>query len=129
MLLMLTNEDSQRPHLNTVHVNQAPSHLKAARATILSNVRTAMPVGPFDLYGFASSPQAVPAMSRWAHETPSANSLRNAAAVMVPALRPPTFLISAMSDLICLEYSLSNGSCQNFSPASFPATMISSISS
>jgi len=28
--------------------------------------------------------------------------------------------MSAMSDLICLEYSLSNGNCQNFSPASFP---------
>src|ERR1041384_6913656 len=33
-----------------------------------SNVRTAMPVGPFSRKGFASSPQAVPAMSRCAQE-------------------------------------------------------------
>src|SRR5687768_2933800 len=76
-----------------------------ARSTIRSNVRTAIPVGPLERYGFASSPQAVPAISRCAQATPSANSLMNAAAVIVPALRPPTFLMSAMSDLICFEYS------------------------
>ena len=43
-----------------------------------------------------------------------------AAAVIVPALRPSHFLMSAMSDLIFFEYSLSSGNCQNFSPTSFP---------
>ena len=102
--------------MSSADYSYEPLCFAAARATILINVRTATPVGPFALYGFASSLHAVPAMSRWAQETPSANSLRKAAAVIVPAFLPPTFLISAMSDLICLEYSLSSGSCQNFSP-------------
>ena len=38
--------------------------LVTARSTKLSKVLTAIPVGPFDRYGLASSPQAVPAMSR-----------------------------------------------------------------
>src|SRR6185436_7327450 len=101
--------------------------LRSSRLTILSKVRTATPVGPLDRCGFASSPQAVPAISRCAQESPSANSFRNAAAVIVPAFRPPTFLMSAISDLICFEYSLSKGNCQNFSPTSLPAPMISSI--
>src|SRR5687767_15192011 len=75
-------------------------HFLLARSTIRNSVRTAIPVGPLERYGFASSPHAVPAMWRYAHETPSANSFRNAAAVMVPALRPPTFLMSGRSDLI-----------------------------
>src|ERR1051326_3329341 len=130
-------EKSQTPQYATTQVSTngdtrvydyAHRHLGPLRSTIRSSVRKAMPVGPFDRYGFASSPPAVPAMTRCAQATPSANSLIKAAAVMVPAFRPPTFLMSAMSDLICFEYSLSSGNCQNFSPTSRPAEMISSIS-
>src|SRR5947209_5732765 len=102
----------------SLHPSAFQLHPLLARSTMLMSVRTAMPVGPFERYGLASSPQAVPAISRCAHEAPSANSFRNAAAVIVPALRPPTFLMSAMSDLICFVYSLSSGNCQNFSPRS-----------
>src|SRR5207247_9756163 len=65
-----------------------------------ASVRTATPLGPFGRYGRASSDHAVPAMSRCAHGTPSTNSLRNSAAVIEPAARPPVFIKSAMSLLI-----------------------------
>ena len=72
----------------------------AERSMNSTKVRTATPVGPLDRKGVAGSPQAVPAISRCAHDTPSANSFKKAVAVIVPAFLPPTFLMSAMSDLI-----------------------------
>ena len=56
-----------------------------------ARVRTATPLGPFGRYGRASSDHAVPAMSRCAHGRPPVNSLRNIAAVIEPAGRPPVF--------------------------------------
>ena len=59
------------------------------------NVRTPTPDGPFAINGFASSSQAVPAISRCTHGVASANSLRNIAAVIAPPQRPPIFGRSA----------------------------------
>ena len=50
-------------------------------------MRTATPLGPFGRNGFASSAQAVPAMSMCAHGRPPVNSFRNSAAVIDPAGR------------------------------------------
>jgi hypothetical protein len=60
---VITNEDTQRLQMGTLHESSL-SPLLVARLTILSKVRTAMPVGPFDRNGLASSAQAVPAISR-----------------------------------------------------------------
>src|SRR5208282_6003751 len=54
-----------------------------------TKVRTPTPEGPLARWGFASSSQAVPAMSRCTQGVPSANSLRNVAAVIAPPQRPP----------------------------------------
>ena len=75
------------------------THSRLVNASSAS-VRTATPLGPFGMYGRASSSHAVPAMSRWAQGRPPANSLRNNAAVTEPAGRPPVFMRSAMSLLI-----------------------------
>src|SRR6185295_18431296 len=80
---------------------------RAERSMNSIRVRTAMPVGPFDRNDVAGSPQAVPAISRCAQGVSSENSFRKAAAVIVPAFLPPTFLMSAMSLLIWFVYSLS----------------------
>ena len=63
------------------------------------------PVAPFACHGFASSTQAVPAMSRCAHGTSPANCLRKTAAVIAPAGRPPVLDMSAHSLLSCSKYS------------------------
>src|ERR1700679_384494 len=65
-----------------------------------TNMPTGTPVGPFGIATRSVSENAVPAMSRWTHGTPSANSSRNLAAVIEPAARPPVFFRSATSDLI-----------------------------
>ena len=44
---VVTNEDSQSLHMGTLHAFSASRRL-SVRLTILSKVRTAMPVGPFD---------------------------------------------------------------------------------
>ena len=68
-----------------------------SRAYRSEAVLTPTPLGPFGKYGFASSAQAVPAMSRWTHGKPPVNSFRNIAAVIDDAGRPPVFMMSAMS--------------------------------
>ena len=60
---------------------------------------TGTPVGPFGSQVRSLSVYAVPAMSRCTHGYSSANSFRNSAALIVPAGRPPEFLMSATSDL------------------------------
>ncbi len=62
-------------------------------------MRTPYPVPPADSSPSSSSPNAGPAMSRWAHGIPSpTNRRRNSAATIVPAGRPPTFFRSAIFD-------------------------------
>ena len=78
----------------------APARLSALRGSEIRSV----------------SEYAVPAMSRCTHVYSCANSARNSAAVIVPAPRPPTFFMSATSDLICSRYSGHIGSCQPGSP-------------
>src|SRR3954464_5430077 len=85
------------------------------------------PVGPLGIVTRSLSEYAVPAMSRCAQVYPSANSLRNMAAVVAPAGRPPEFLMSATSDLISSLYSSHSGSGQPGSPALLPAARISAI--
>ncbi len=68
---------------------------------MLTNARTGVPVGPFAMNADSPSRYAVPAMSRWIHGVSPTKFLRNAPAVSAPAGRPPVFLRSAMSLLIC----------------------------
>ena len=81
-----------------------------------SEVPTGTPVGPRGTVPRSDSVYAVPAMSRWTHEYPSANSRKNMAALIVPAGRPPEFLMSATSDLISSLYSSHIGSAHPGSP-------------
>ena len=87
---------------STAHTRAQPhdARQRARPRTNSTNVPTGTPVGPRGTVPRSDSVYAVPAMSRCTHGYPSANSLRKSAAVIVPAGRPPEFLMSATSDLI-----------------------------
>ncbi len=55
-------------------------------------------------------------MSRWIHGVSSANSFRNAAAVLAPPHRPPVFMRSAMAERVISRYSSFTGKRHIFSP-------------
>src|SRR5205085_7879439 len=93
-----------------------------------TNVATGTPVGPAGSVTRSLSLYAVPAMSRCTHGYPSANSFRKSAAVIVPAGRPPEFLMSATSDLMSGLKSSHIGNGQPGSDARFPAASTSSMS-
>src|SRR5262249_31284369 len=98
---------------------------RARPRTNSTNVPTGTPVGPRGTVPRSDSVYAVPAMSRCTHGYPSANSFKNSAAVIVPAGRPPEFLISATSDLINSLYSSQSGSGHPGSPDRLPASSTS----
>src|SRR6185312_6197219 len=80
---------------------EANRHQRAQRARRNStNVPTGTPVGPLGMKPRSVSEYAVPATSRCTQGYSSANSCRNAAAVIAPPGRPPEFLMSATSDLM-----------------------------
>src|SRR5690606_22132713 len=104
-------------------VNGILHHAPARALTHSMKSRVGTPVAPLARYGGTSSRYAVPAMSRWAQGTPSGtNSLRNRAAVIVPAGLPPVFLMSAMLLSSWRRYSSQRGSRQQRCPARSPAS-------
>src|SRR5581483_8949025 len=120
ILRRLDNPDDDRGRLlneQGQHGRPPPARLQARPAS----VRTPTPVAPLGMYGLASSAHAVPAMSRWAQGSPPANSLRNSAAVIAPAGRPPVLVKSAISLLSCSRYSSKSGIGQHWSPAASAA--------
>src|SRR5579871_4034989 len=75
-----------------------------------------MPLGPLAIHDLESSIHAVPAMSRWSHGVSSANSFKNAAALLAPPQRAPALTRSAILERMLSRYSSPIGRRQNFSP-------------
>src|SRR5690348_4924817 len=97
---MLQNGPDRQAEADHHEETPRASDQRARPRTNSTNVPTGTPVGPRGMVPRSDSVYAVPAMSKWTHGYSSANSLRNSAAVIVPAGRPPEFLISATSDLM-----------------------------